>query len=83
MRNFLQLKVLQEKLQERPELPERGVEQLAGEEGGHQIPFRHWPPASALMPLPERKGIGQFSDALHREVDIRHQPLAVSSPARY
>jgi hypothetical protein len=35
------------------------------------------------MSLPERKGIGQFSYPLHREVDIRYQPPGVSSGARY
>ena len=78
-----QREVFPEKLQERLELPERGIEQLAYEEGDHQVPFRHWPSASALMALPERKRISQLPYALHREVDISHQPPGVSSGTRY
>ena len=81
MRYLLDVEVPFEQLQEHLQLPERHVEQLAHQERYHKVAFRHRRTAGALVVLPEREMVGQVLYALHREMQVGYQPLAVAGHA--
>lgn len=83
MWNGIEMEVLSEQFQEHLELTEGGVEQPAHKEGDQQVAFLHRWSSGELAPLPEWDFIGQFHDPLHRQMQIDHQPLAVSGTTRY